>query len=66
ETNVSASTYAKHYGGRRGRLMKSEERFPLEVYGDRSVLTTWTMSYRQSEKAACLLKLWRFLDSGEV
>jgi hypothetical protein len=41
--------------------MKSEARFPLEEYGDRSVLTTWTMSYqqvqRQSKEAAWLLKL---------
>jgi len=50
--------------------MKSEARFPLEEYGDRSVLTTWTISYgqvqRQSREAAWLLKLWGFLDSREV
>ncbi|KAF1829960.1 hypothetical protein BDW02DRAFT_124922 [Decorospora gaudefroyi] len=70
ETNASAATYAKHYDSTWGRLMKKEERFPLEEYSDRSVLTTWTISYeqvqRQSEEAACLLKLWGFLDSGEV
>jgi tetratricopeptide (TPR) repeat protein len=50
--------------------MQSQERFPLQEYGDRSILTTWTISYgqvqRQSREAACLLKLWGFLDSGEV
>jgi tetratricopeptide (TPR) repeat protein len=70
ETNASASTYAKHYSQTWERLMKSEARFPLEEYGDRSVLTTWTISYgqvqRQSKEAAWLLKLWGFLDSGEV
>ncbi|KAI0569376.1 TPR repeat protein, partial [Pyrenophora tritici-repentis] len=70
ETNMSALTYAKHYSRTWERLMKSEESFPLEEYSDRSVLTTWTMSYKQvqrkSEEAACLLKLWGFLDSGEV
>ncbi|KAI1521500.1 NB-ARC domain containing protein, partial [Pyrenophora tritici-repentis] len=70
ETNASALTYVKHYNRTWERLMESEARFPLEEYGDRSVLTTWTMSYRQvqqhSEEAACLLKLWGFLDSGEV
>ncbi|KAI1559291.1 NB-ARC multi-domain protein [Pyrenophora tritici-repentis] len=70
ETNMSASTYVKHYSRTWERLMKSEESFPLDEYGDRSVLTTWTMSYKQvqrkSEEAACLLKLWGFLDSGEV
>ncbi|KAF1360965.1 TPR-like protein, partial [Lizonia empirigonia] len=70
ETNASASTYAKHYSRTWERLMESEARFPREEYGDRSVLTTWTISYtqvqRESEKAAWLLKLWGFLDSGEV
>jgi tetratricopeptide (TPR) repeat protein len=70
ETNASAATYAKHYSRTWGQLMKSEGRFPLQEYGDRSVLTTWTISYeqvqRQSEEAACLLRLWGFLDSGEV
>jgi tetratricopeptide (TPR) repeat protein len=70
ERNASASIYAKHYNQTWERLMESEGRFPLDEYGDRSVLTTWTMSYRQvqrqSESAACLLKLWGFLDSGEV
>ncbi|KAH6383964.1 hypothetical protein HBI60_252390 [Parastagonospora nodorum] len=70
ETNASASAYAKHYSRTWERLMKSEARFPLEEYGDRSVLTTWTISYgqvqRQSKEAAWLLKLWGFLDSGEV
>jgi tetratricopeptide (TPR) repeat protein len=50
--------------------MKGQDRFPLEEYGDRSVLTTWTVSYeqvqRQSEEAAWLLKLWGFLDNGEL
>jgi tetratricopeptide (TPR) repeat protein len=70
ETNASAATYAKHYSQTWERLMKSEARFPLEEYGDQSVLTTWTISYgqvqQQSTDAACLLKLWGFLDSGEV
>jgi hypothetical protein len=50
--------------------MKSKACFPLEEYGNQSVLTTWTISYgqvqRQSKEAAWLLKLWGFLDSGEV
>jgi tetratricopeptide (TPR) repeat protein len=70
ETNASASTYAKHYSRTWERLMESEARFPLQEYGDRSILTTWTISYwqvqRQSKEAAWLLKLWGFLDSGEV
>ncbi|RYO26148.1 hypothetical protein AA0113_g12537, partial [Alternaria arborescens] len=70
ETNASATTYAKHYSQTWERLMESEARFPLEEYGDRSVLTTWTISYgqvqRQSKEAAWLLKLWGLLDNGEL
>jgi len=50
--------------------MQSQGRFALEEYGDRNVLTTWTMSYeqvqKQSNEAAWLLKLWGFLDHGEL
>jgi tetratricopeptide (TPR) repeat protein len=70
QTNASTSVYVKHYNQTWKNLMKSEERFPLNEYGDRSVLTTWTISYeqvrRQSEGAASLLKLWGFLDNGEI
>ncbi|RAR00817.1 TPR-like protein [Stemphylium lycopersici] len=70
ETNVSAATYAKYYDNMWSSLMKKQERFPLEEYGHRSVLTTWTISYeqvrKQSEAATWLLKLWGFLGNGEV
>ena len=50
--------------------MQSQGRFALEEYSDRNVLTTWTMSYeqvqKQSNEAAWLLKLWGFLDHGEL
>jgi tetratricopeptide (TPR) repeat protein len=49
--------------------MENQDQFPLEEY-DQSVMTTWTISVnqvkRKSEEAACLLKLWGLLDSGEV
>ncbi|KAF1998270.1 hypothetical protein P154DRAFT_439563, partial [Amniculicola lignicola CBS 123094] len=70
ETNVSASTYAKHYDKTWEGLMQKQGNFPLEEYGDRNVLTTWIISYeqvkKQSEKAAWLLKLWGYLDHGEL
>jgi tetratricopeptide (TPR) repeat protein len=70
ETNVSALMYAKHYNKTWTRLMAKQGRYPLEEYGDRSVLTTWTVSYeqvqRQSKTAVSLLRLWGFLDSGEL
>jgi tetratricopeptide (TPR) repeat protein len=70
QTGFSALAYAKHYDETWKRLMKKEGQFPLEEYGDRNVLTTWTLSYeqvqKQSEEAACLLQLWGFLDYGEL
>ncbi|KAF1952142.1 hypothetical protein CC80DRAFT_495479, partial [Byssothecium circinans] len=70
ETNMSASTYAKHYDKTWEGLMQKQGRFPLEEYGDRNMLTTWTISYeqvkKQSEEAAWLLKLWGYLDHGEL
>jgi tetratricopeptide (TPR) repeat protein len=69
-TNISTSTYAKYYDSTWKRLMDKHEQFPLEEYGDRSVLTTWAISYeqvrKQSEAAASLLKLWGFLDPGDL
>ncbi|KAK7177812.1 NB-ARC and TPR domain protein [Paraphaeosphaeria sporulosa] len=70
EKNVSASNYAKRYDSTWKGLMQREGRFPLEEYGDRNVLTTWLISYeqvqKQSEEAAWLLKLWGYLDHGEL
>ncbi|EON65745.1 hypothetical protein W97_04984 [Coniosporium apollinis CBS 100218] len=67
---MSASDYAKHYDSTWEDLMKEQDRFPLQEYADRSVLTTWTISYEQvqsqSEEAANLLKLWGFLDCGDL
>jgi hypothetical protein len=50
KTNASASTYARHYSQTWERLMKSEAHFPLEEYHDWSVLTMWTISYRQVQR----------------
>jgi tetratricopeptide (TPR) repeat protein len=70
ETNMSTSTYVKYYNMTWKDLMKKESRYPLQEYADRSILTTWTMSYMQlksqSEEAANLLKLWAFLDHGDL
>lgn len=50
--------------------MQSQSRYPVQEYGDRNILTTWTISYKhvqeQSDGAASLLKLWGFLDHGEL
>jgi hypothetical protein len=50
--------------------MEKQGRYPLQEYGDRSILTTWMISYKQvvsgSEGAANLLKLWAFLDRKDL
>jgi tetratricopeptide (TPR) repeat protein len=70
ETNISASAYAEHYDSTWERLMQRQSQFPLQEYGDRNVLTTWSISYeqvqKQSGRAVWLLKLWGFLDNGEL
>ena len=67
---MSVLKYTEHYDRTWQRLMEKQGQFPLEEYGDRSLLTTWIMSYEQvrrhSEGAASLLKLWGFLDCGEL
>ncbi|KAF2183064.1 hypothetical protein K469DRAFT_212792 [Zopfia rhizophila CBS 207.26] len=61
ETNVSALAYINYYDRTWEHLMEKQGRFPLQEYGNRSILTTWTMSYeqvrKQSKEAAYLLKL---------
>jgi tetratricopeptide (TPR) repeat protein len=70
QTNMAVSTYVKYYDSTWRDLMEKHDRFPLQEYGDRSVLTTWKMSYEQvqsqSEEAAGLLRLWGFLDCGDL
>jgi len=70
ERNISAVEYAGHYNEKWTQLMRKEGRFPLKEYGNRSVLTTWAMSYeqvqKQSERTARLVKLWGLLASGEL
>ena len=70
ETNMTVSDYLKSYKDLWADLMKKQDKFLLQEYGYRSILTTWMMSYNQvrtqSEEAANFLKLWAFLDSRDV
>ena len=49
--------------------MQEQERFLLQDQGERSMLTTWKLSYdqvlRQSEAAAWLLRLWAFFHHDD-
>jgi hypothetical protein len=52
------------------KLMTYQDRYPLQEYAERSVLTTWKMSYEQVRvvklEAAILLDQWAFLHPGDV
>ncbi|KAG9994238.1 hypothetical protein KCU78_g18530, partial [Aureobasidium melanogenum] len=51
-------------------LMELQDEYPLQEYAQRSVLTTWRISYEQvksqSEEASKLLQLWSFLYAGDL
>ncbi|KAF1819697.1 purine and uridine phosphorylase [Dissoconium aciculare CBS 342.82] len=69
-TGMSVADYLEHYDATWAELMQKQDQFPLQEYGERSVLTTWTMSYEQVKSrdplAAQLLDLWAFLYHGDV
>ncbi|KAK3687106.1 hypothetical protein LTR37_019173 [Vermiconidia calcicola] len=70
ETNMSIEQYLKFYDKTWATLMKPEDQYPLQGYRERSVLTTWKMSYKQvlavDRQAAGLLDQWAFLHAGDV
>jgi len=67
---MAVSAYINHYDDIWKDLMQAQDDFLLEEYSNRTILTTWRISYeqvkRKSEEAANLLKLWAFLDSGDL
>ena len=69
-TAVDVPTYIKFFDQTWSDLMEKQDQFPLQEYGERSMLTTWKLSYdqvlRQSETAAWLLKLWAFLYPDDL
>ncbi|KAF1817832.1 uncharacterized protein K489DRAFT_328752, partial [Dissoconium aciculare CBS 342.82] len=46
-TGMGVLDYLEHYEATWAELMQNQDQFPLEEYGERSVLTTWTISYEQ-------------------
>jgi len=63
-TGDDVQTYIDYFDRTWSNLMEKQDQFPLQEYGERSMLTTWKLSYdqvlRQSEAAAWLLRLWAF------
>jgi tetratricopeptide (TPR) repeat protein len=67
---MALSVFLEQYDSTWQELMQEQHKFPLREYSDRTVLTTWKMSYEQvrvqNEGAAYLLKLWALLDCGDM
>jgi hypothetical protein len=67
---MTVAEYMSFYDATWDELMRYQDEYPLQEYAERSVLTTWKMSYDQVKNvdalAAVLLDLWAFLDPGDV
>ena len=70
QTAVSISQYLEYYDSTWKGLMELQDEYSLPEYAQRSVLTTWRISYEQvksqSEEASNLLQLWSFLYAGDL
>ncbi|KAG9995258.1 hypothetical protein KCU78_g18031, partial [Aureobasidium melanogenum] len=70
QTAVSINQYLEYYDSTWKVLMELQDEYPLQEYAQRSVLTTWRISYEQvksqSEEASNLLQLWSFLYAGDL
>jgi hypothetical protein len=68
-TDLNVKTYIEYFDRTWSDLMKKQDQFPLQDYGERSMLTTWKVSYdqvlRRSETAAWLLRLWAFFHHDD-
>jgi hypothetical protein len=72
ESGVGIDKYLEFYEKQWSRLMESRDlaNAPLKDYPDRSVWTTWAISYQairdKHEATANLLLLWSFLDNKDL
>jgi tetratricopeptide (TPR) repeat protein len=70
QTAVGIVQYLEYYDSMWKDLMEQQDEYPLQEYAQRSVLTTWKISYEQvksqSEEASNLLQLWSFLYAGDL
>ena len=70
KTGTNVSEYIELYDHAWARLMEKQHLSTLRKDADRSILTTWTLSFNslrsQSEDAANLLMLWAFLDNRDL
>jgi tetratricopeptide (TPR) repeat protein len=70
QTNITVHEYLEYYDSTWEDLIEEQDSYPLLEYAQRSMLTTWTISYQQVERqnvgAAKLLKLWAYFDPKDV
>jgi hypothetical protein len=72
ESGVEIQTYLRFYEQEWKELMElhHQSHAPLQDYPDRSVWTTWAISYKaireENEATANLLLLWAFLDNKDL
>lgn len=70
QTQISIEEYLSSYDRLWTALMDTQNLFPLQDYAERSVLTTWKISYRQvrmaKPEAADLLDMWAFMSPRDI
>ncbi|KAK5689955.1 hypothetical protein LTR17_026104 [Elasticomyces elasticus] len=70
ETYMSVERYLTFYKNTWARLTELQDQYPFQEYQERSVLTTWKMSWEQvravDRQAAVLLDQWAPLHAGDV
>jgi tetratricopeptide (TPR) repeat protein len=70
QTTVSIVQYLEYYDSMWKDLMEQQDEYPPHEYAQRSVLTTWRISYEQvksqSNEASKLVQLWSFLYAGDL
>jgi tetratricopeptide (TPR) repeat protein len=69
-TSLTVEKYIEYYDNTWEKLMAYQDRYSLQEYAERSVLTTWKMSYERAltvkPEAARLLDQWAFLHPGDI
>ena len=70
ETNTSITEYLELYNSTWDDLMKDEAETKFREYGNRSIRTTWVISFeqirRQNKAATNMLQLWTLLDNRDI
>jgi tetratricopeptide (TPR) repeat protein len=70
QTDLTVQEYITHYDRTWAELMTYQDRYPLQEYAERSVLSTWKISYEQvravKPEAARLLDQWAFFHPGDI